>query len=101
MPEFKTEIDVQKWHLQNPSNLKSIRFGRVTTDGGGYARANFAGVMPDTDYIVLLSVAASPWSCVASYGERELTGFDVYTRDSRNGVAYPGIEVSWYIRDLT
>lgn len=100
MPEFKTEVDVAKWNLAHPKILSPVESGQVTTDADGFAHVTFAAAFDNTDYAILLSVIGSAWPCVASYAEPTVSGFDVYTRDTRNGGSYAGIEVSWFARKV-
>jgi hypothetical protein len=74
--------------------------GTVTTDADGYAHVKFGTPIKVSNYCVVLTPFASPWPYVPSIGEYTPDGFEIYTRDSRNGNAAPNVPVAWMISNI-
>ena len=77
------------------SFIKATKSGSIITDDDGYARVNFVTPFINNDYSVCLSPGSSPWPYMCSFADVGIGGFDIYTRDTRNGAAKPNAEVSW------
>ena len=86
-----------KWESVNLglSFLKATKSGCVITDGDGYAHVTFNTPFIGDDYTATLSPGSSPWPYMCSFDEIKKDGFDVYTRDTRNGAAKGNALVSW------
>ena len=77
------------------SFIKATKSGLVSTDADGFAHITFTTPFISTDYTVALSPAASPWPYIPCFDNLTTSGFDVYTRDTRNGAAAGNKSVSW------
>jgi len=86
------------WLSMGPgfSYIRATKSGLIVTDASGYAHVTFGQPVADS-YTVELTPAASPWPYVPAYDALTASGFDIYTRDSRNGAALASASVSWLV----
>lgn len=77
------------------SFIKATKSGKATTNGDAYAHVTFTTPFINNEYSIALSVEAAAWPFMASFAEQTKEGFDLYTRDTRNGAAWPNGVVSW------
>jgi hypothetical protein len=89
------------WHFINLglSFIKATKSGSIVTAANGTYSVAFTTPFISSDYGIALTVREQSWGndrgCIAYYSSIAPTGFNITTRDVRQGNTIGGVTVSW------